>query len=508
MSKSGEMRILHYNLVLILLTVSACATSSSYRSLDNNEGENSNELIVPAGVDSLTAEESSELADSSFVSYEEEQEAEALKRQANAYRAESDTLWAILSMDAPDAPENADQPDDPEFVENFNNGAENFTEARKISQADEITEEDLKRYSELVTNAIDAFEKALQINPFDSQTRLLLAQLYGTKASRLNEEENHERAIDILEKLIRVEKGEHSIFYVLGENYYLVDNYKLAAQNFEKASDLLHETVPLTDYYYENETYSPDDSTRAFTYEYYTGLAYTEMFEAEQALEAFEQSREYARTEDDIAAIESQVDFINWDEGNILGSMRRDSLAALANNNQLEQAESGFMDLKNRLKTQEAKDEIDWRLGVVQYELGKEEQAADRLLALIQRTETDDQDNPVNPDYQRYFNDFGAIMYNIGMNHLQENNNRLALNYFNQSTKINWESKARSHLRIADLLKNNISEALHHAELANEQADTLSETDRKALYSLLMNFHRRNGNMDLARNYQQMWREL
>ncbi|MDZ7765856.1 MAG: hypothetical protein U5K00_15820 [Melioribacteraceae bacterium] len=49
---------------------------------------------------------------------------------------------------------------------------------------------------------------------------------------------------------------------------------------------------------------------------------------------------------------------------------------------------------------------------------------------------------------------------------------------------------------------------MRHAEFAEEEADTLGENDRKALYSLLMNFHRRNGNMELARNYQEMWREL
>ncbi|MDZ7765857.1 MAG: tetratricopeptide repeat protein [Melioribacteraceae bacterium] len=431
------MKLLHYCLVLYILLFSACATSSSYRSLDNDDEENGqNELVIPAGVDSLTAAESSELADSSFVSYEKIQEAEALKRKANAYRAESDTLWSVLSMDTSNTNEAENQQDDPQFVENFNTGAENFTEAREIAQSQEISEEDLERYSELVTNAIQSFEKALQINPFDSQTRLLLAQLYGTKASRLNQEQDHKKAIDVLEKLVRVEKGEHSVYYALGENYYLVGNYELAAQNFEKAIELLHETIPLTDYYYENQTYSSEDSTRAFNYGFYAGDSYIELFRADEAIQAFENAREYAQTDNDIAAIESQIDFINWDDGNILGSMRRDSIAALANNNELEQAESGFLELKDQLKTQEAKDEIEWRLGVVQYQLGKEEQAADRLLALIQRTETNEDGNPIDPDYQRYFNDFGAIMYNIGMNHLNENNNRMALNYFNQSTKI------------------------------------------------------------------------
>ncbi|MCC5907262.1 MAG: hypothetical protein JJU13_13705 [Balneolaceae bacterium] len=502
------MKIIHYLNIFCFLFITACATSSSYSSLEDqpHDEESPRELMIPAGVDSVIAAEARELADSSFVTYQREQEAEELKRRANAYRAESDTLWHYLSLEATDEPDNMQ--DDPDFVDSFNEGAQYFGEATTIAESNEISEADLEQYSLLLANAINSFEEALQLNPFDSQTRLVLAQLYGAKANRLNQTENYERAIDILEKLVRLEQGQFVIYGALGENYYLVENFETAAQNFDKAIELLHETIPFTDYYFEHNSYSPDDSLNVFFYEFYAGQSYTNLFDADTAIERFENAQNYATSENDLAAIEGELEFINWDDGNILGSMRRDSLISLVNSDQLAEAEAGFFELKNSLKTTRAKDEIEWRLAVVQYQLGKEEEGANRLLNLVQRTEVDENGSPINEAYREYFNDFGTITYNLGVRYNSERDRNLALKYFLQSAKVSWSNRARSNLMIADLLSNNTNESLQYALLAEQEIESLSENDRKALYELLTNLYRSSGEMEMARNYLQLWREL
>ena len=500
------MKTLHYCFIIILLFVSACATSSSYVTLSERVEEAPRPLVIPAGVDSLTAAESRILADSSFVSYQREQEAEALKRRAAAYQAESDTLWYYLTLES--TGDEVPMDDNPEFVEAYNEGAEFFTAAIDIGQQPEITQEDLDRYAQLVNQAINAFEDALMINPFDNQLKLILGQLYGTKAARLNQEADHYEAIDVLEKLVRLERGEHVIYASLAENYFRVSNYERAAENFKLARETLENTARLDDYYFEHGGFSPQDSLNVFLYTYYTGESYINLLDAENALSEFEQARQLATSEDDIEAINSQIDFINWDDGNILGSMRRDSLAALVSNGRLEEAESGFLELRNSLKTQYARDEIDWRLGVVQYQLGKQDEAAERLLQLVQRTDNYDDGTPVNSMYERYFNDFGIITYNIGIEYRRNNERNLALKYLNQSAKVQWENRAQSYLQIADLISNNVVEAIRYAELAEQEIESLNEQDKKALYELLADLHRRNRNMELAQHYFQLWREI
>lgn len=500
-----NMRRIHYLIIFSYLFTTACASSSTYRAIDeSSSGESSRELLIPAGVDSLTATQARKLADSSFVSYESEQEAEEMKRRANAYRAESDTLWHFLSMEASD--QSVELQDDPDFVESFNEGAQYYANATSIAQANTLSDIELARYSQLLDNAITSFEEALLLNPFDSQTRLVLAQLYGAKASRLNQKKNFKQAIDILEKLVRLEKGQYVIYGALGENYYLLESFEEAAKNLDKAVAILHETVSFTEYYFENNSYSSDDSLNVFFYKFYSGQSYTNLLDADTAIERFESARNYVVTENDLKAIEGELQFINWDDKNILGSMRRDELIATVNTGQLNEAEIGFSELINNLKTQRAKDEIDWRLAVVQYQLEKEEESANRLLALIQRSETGDDGSPIGKNYSEYFDDFGTITYNIGIKYNSNNNRSLALKYFIMSAKVKWSNRARSNLMIADLLSNNIEEAINYAKLAENEIDSLNDIDKKALYELLTNLYRSRGDMDIARNYLQLWR--
>lgn len=513
------MKLSYYFLFICLFVISSCA---SYDTLEEpsepEEPEEEEELSIPAGVDTLTAKEAQELADDSFVSYQKEQEAEKKRRQAEAYRAESDTLWYLLTLDEEDQDEyEVEEEQDVEAIEAFNEGAEHYSELNDLEQEDQDMgdAEMERRHEELLNKSIDSFEEALELNPFDNQTRLILGQLYGVKASRLTDRDEHKRAIEVLEKLVRVEKGEHFVYASLAENYFSVDNYELAAKNFDQAGDILYDTARLTDFYDEHGAISPQDSSTYFLYSYYKGQSYTEIFDAEQALEAFNKAKTYASAENDLQAVESEIDFIEWDDGNILGSMRRDSLVTLANNNQFAEAEEGYFELKENLKTSYARDEIDWRLGVVQYQLGQEEdkfskleEAAERLNNLYHRTEKDDEGNPVDSDYERYINDFGIITYNIGLEFQNEGDRSTALKYFNQSSKANWDERARSKLRIADLLSNNVSEAIRYAEKAVTEVESLSEEDQRALYELLTDLHRRDGNMEAARKYRDLWSEI
>lgn len=487
--------------------VFSCTGTSSVLDVDGvNQDEAFNTLLVPAGVDSLTASIARNLADSSFVSYELEQRAEEEKRRANMYRAESDTLWHYLSMANETDSVNSIETD--EFIEAFNEGAVRFVEANDLVSGNNISDADMMRYQELVNNAISSFEIAIRLNPFDSQTRLVLADLYSRKASRLNQDQEYRKAIDVLEKLVRVEQGEFIIYGSLGENYFQVGNFEQAVLNFERALHLLNETVPLSDHFFHTGEYSESDKRSAFLYNYYLGLSYTNLFDSENALHFFENSKRYISNDQEALAVESEIQFIGWDDGNILGSMRRDSVLTMINQGNLEQAETGLLHLSDNLKTVAARDEIEWRLSVLQYQMGKEGEAADRLLSLVLRTETNDEGLPLYDTYKRYFNDFGIITYNLGVKHESERNRNLALKYFMQSANTFWDYRARANLRIANLLSNNIQNALEYANLAEKEIDSLDIEERRSLYQLLTELNRRLGNTELARMYHTQWREL
>lgn len=491
-------------LFLSLLLIYSC--SSTRTTVDPTEERT---LVVPAGVDTLTAEEARTLADESFVSPDEEIRAERLKEQALVWRAESDTIWYYLELEDADEHEVTER-DNLEAVEAFNEAAEYIRDIDALQRTRSAEDEQmLQEYARLVDRAISAFEEALKLNPFDSEVRLWLGQLYGIKASRLNDQQEHRKAIEVLEKLARLEKGEHVVYYALGENYFSLDNFKLAANNFDRAIRTLRDVVPMSDHYVEHGSMSERDLSNLFIYTYYKGVSYMHLYDTPTALAIFDEAMDLALTEEDKQSVQSEIDFINWDDGNIPASMEREHIITqLVNQGRLEEAEQRFKELMPTLRSDRARDEIDWRLGVVEYQNGKEKQAAERLLQLVNRSETNNRGLPVDPGYMRYFNDYGLICFNIGQSYLAERDRQNALAYFMQSTKLNWRNRARAYLQIANILSNNVTESIRYATLAENESHALNEQDRRALYSLLTDLHRRNGDMDEARRYHQIWRGI
>ncbi len=488
---------------LLLLTYSCSSTRTAVDPADEAV------LEVPAGVDSITAAEAQKLADESFVSLDEQLRAERLKEQAEAWRAESDTIWYYLELEDSRSHRVTEQ-DNLEAIEAFNEAAEHVRDIDALQRSHRVDDdESLEEYARLVDRAIASFEESLRLNPFDSEVRLWLGQLYGIKASRLNEQQEHKKAIDVLEKLARVERGDHVVYFALAENYFSLENYQVAAENFDRAISTLRDVVPLSDHYSRHGHMSTRDSTSLFIYTYYKGLSFLNLYDTEGSLAIFNEAMTYAQSEDDRQTVQSEIDFINWDNGNIQASLEREYIITrLVNQGRLEDAEQRYRELMANLRSDEARDEIDWRLGVLEYQNGKEKQAAERLLQLVKRTETDHRGRPLNPDYMRYFNDYGLICFNIGQSYLAERDRRNALSYFMQSSKINWRNRARANLQIANILSNNVPESIRFASLAEEESYSLNEQDRRTLYSLLTDLHRRNGDMDEARRYHQLWRNI
>lgn len=466
-------------------------------------------MHIPAGVDSLTAAEAMLLAEDSFVSIEREEEADRLKMEARDYRDRSDTIWYYLELQRTDDHDVSEQ-DNLESIRAFNEAAEYIREMDNLQRNRDISEERMKReYAQLVGRAIDAFEKSLMLNPFDNEVRLWLGQLYGIKAARLNESQEHLRAIEVLEKLARLEQGEHVVFYALAENYFSIENYEAAAINFDRAATTLRQTVPMSDYYRQNRRLSPRDASNLFIYTYFKGSSYLNMFDARRALAIFDEAKNLATTEDERQSVQSEIDFINWDSGNIRASMDRERIITeLVNRNRLDEAQRQFSALIPTLRTTKARDEIHWRLGIVEYRMGRNADAAERLLALVNRTRKDDRGIPVDPDYVRYVNDYGLICYNIAQDYLDQRNRQNALKYFMQSATVNWENRARANLQIANMLINNVERSMEFARLAEEESDSLNEQDKRALFSLLTDLHRRMGNLEDARKYHEIWRRI
>jgi len=494
---------------LVGLLLMACgssepATTTTTTSTSQGPSTAKSSVYVPPGVDSSTAERADSLANQSFVSLEQQEKATARAEEGRSLKQISDSLWKYLEMGNDTTQiDSVSQEKRIAAVKAYNRGAKSLGEWQEVRASEELdSTKAAKMQAQLLDDAQAAFEEAVQLNPYDQATRNRLGQIYELQAERLGQKEAYDKAIEVYEKLTRLRKDSYVPFLNLANSYYETDQYVEAAENYRKARKTYLESVELS-----IEEDVQVDSTLVFEVALAEGEALRYARDAESALEVYRVAETYANTPEKKRRAESWVEWINWDDRNIAASFARDSLQSLAGKGQFVAAVEGFRDLKPRLQTQSARDEIDWRLAQAEYQSGERDRAAERLQALVERTETTLDGTPVDSTYQEYFDTYGTICLNLGRKK-QGENVRTALKYFEQAANVPWERQALAELEAGKLLRNNVDTSIEYLESAAENDEALQMKDRLELYRTLVNQHRRLGNREEAKKYLKTMRRL
>ena len=443
-------------LLIGALLAGGCAGSGGARRADS-EGSRFSPLFIPAGVDSTVAARADSLAAASFVSIPDQEAAANEREEGAALTAFSDSLWRYLEM-ARDSSGTVDPAAAEAALRAANRAVGPLNELIELSRATDLDSLTIvRRQAFLLDQAQRALEDAIRLNPFDLQTQSVLARVYTAQAQRLGQAQAYHQAIEVLEKLTRLRPDQHTLFVALANNYYQTKQWDAAVYNYQRAEEVYLSTYDLVA---EDVPPGPDND---LLYQYLTRQADVHVIrrDAAAALAAYERALAIAPNEEEAEFVRGEMEWISWDGGNVAASFARDSLAALALENRFEEAERGFLNLLATLRTPRAIDETEWRLAAVQYQLGKGDEAADRLLRLIRRTAVDTETRaPLDSTYQRYFDTFGTICFNQAMYHLsQQRDNRTALKYLEQAVQFPWKDRARAYLESAKLLRSNVREA-------------------------------------------------
>lgn len=499
-----------FSVIFAGLLLAACGSSgpttapSPSSSTSQGPSVSKSTVYVPPGVDSSTAERADSLADSSFVSLQKQEKAAARSKEGQTLVQISDSLWKYLEMGNDTTQiDSVGQEKRAAAVKAFNRGAKSLTEWQKVRTSEELdSAKAATMQARLLNEAQAAFEEAIQLNPYDQATRSRLGQIYELQAERLGRQEAYGTAIKVYEKLTRLRRDSYSPFLNLANSYYQTEQYTEAAENYREARNTYLESVELS-----IEEDVEVDSTLVFNIALAEGEALRYARDAESALEAYRTAAGYAKTDEQVRTAESWTEWINWDDGNIAASFARDSLQSLAGQGEFAAAVEGFRALKPRLQTQFARDEIDWRLAQAEYQSGQRDQAAERLQALVERTETTSAGSPSDSTYQRYFDTYGTICLNLGREKRDENI-RTALKYFEQAAEVSWKRRALAELEAGKLLRNNIETSIEYLERAADDDEALGMDDRLELYRTLVNQHRRLGHREEAEKYLKVMRRL
>lgn len=462
-------------------------------------------VTVPAGVDSFVAVFADSLAGESFVEVARQEEAATQREHARTLVDRSDSLWQAFEAEAASPPTEVTSADSLAASEAAATGGEALLELdRLLRGGDEDATALAAGTAVLLDSAQRALETAYRLNPFDNRNAMWLSRVYELQARRLGQAEAYRLAITELDKLSRLTPDDHGVFAMLANNHYHLGNWELAADHYQRAGDVYLATYDLV-----VDTVPVLDSGLVYSYARAQAEMRVRVLDAALAVDAYGLALAYARTESDSTWVTGELEWMAWDDMNIASSLARDSLAALEAEGDMAGARRGYLGLLATLTAAKAVDEVDWRLAVVDYNLGDAESAAARLQRLVQRTPVDSSGAPLDASYQRYLDNYGAVCLNLGRTLLHdEGDNRTALKYFEQSTRVEWDGRATAYVETAALLRRNVPAALEHATNALAREDELDAGQRRTLYRLMMDLYRRSGDFDRARNFRDRYRSL
>jgi len=507
--------------IFILLSLLATSCSGLLKSSSGKR-----KIDVPPGVSPAVAARADSLALGLFVSLSDERKAQALNAQATAHWSASDSLWAILDS-AKVGRKTVSREDSAQASMHSDNGRDELKKVPPLIQQFDKTQERqlIIQASYHLDQARKALEKSIQLNPFNKSAQNLLAIVYQTIATRFPHEMNYDNALHIWGTLIRLEPGEYKYYYKLAETYFLKEKWTEALDNFQKTEDIIvasAEVNPLRVNDPEKSVNTAIDSTTLFYSVWYQGQCACRLLNAEQALHHLKRAWHLTQATANRTVIESTISWINWDDGNIQASVMLDTATALVNRadrlaepgktaearKYYKQATEVQEEMLSIIKTTHARHETEWTLAYIEYtHLNRQAAAVSRLLSIVESMPKDAQGAPVDSTYRNYFDTYGTMCHNLGVDKL-ESDRRLAFTYFLQATTIHWQGCAKSFLSLAELSSSNPKQMVEYGERALALSEQLAPDELLRLHKFLVDGYRRLREVNKARIYFERLRNL
>ncbi len=537
---------------MIIFVVGACS-SNPPPSVTPETAKPETYTPIP-GVDSTIVARADSLAEDLFVSFEEEEEADGLLEEARGEVAESDTLFSLKKIFdlARDSSVVVTAEDSSVAIEHFNEAYDQYEKAEKLFERYREEESSESLGEEITVHLMRAREatlKSIEINPFDMDAMWLLSVIYRYLAAVFEEHQNYMYAISVLNELITMDRGDHSLYYELGFNLYQIEEWEDALTNFRRAEELLYQNTTI-----DFELYDPGkesiengmdftpgngavsggvgdsaDSTEWFTsvpvdtsilLSYVSGQAecLTKLYRPDEALHNFYRAM-LLSPEEEKERILQRIGWINWDDGDIRNVELRDTLNALERNGEYEKAYNGYLSLLQGISRRSAVDEIEWKIATMDYAIFENRQTGvDRLKNVINRAKREgilsDEGMIVSADpgslYPTFLEDYGTMCYNLAMDYLTEKKQRKkAFAYMLQASEINWEKRGSCFVELMKMARNNPVRLIEFGERALET--DISREERTFVFKQLVTAYKRKGgnqDFDKARAYFNEWKRL
>jgi len=420
----------------------------------------------PEGVDSLIVTKSDSIIKFLFVDFTSKQKAERLVIKARNAYIEADSLWQKLKEIRVDSTEIIS---DTNSDSNLMVSVESTALQNKLKDNLEIAEKN--------------FLQAIKLDPFSLNIKDGLAQTYMLWANIEKVEFYYEQALSIFKDIINYERGEHLLFFKLGECYFHLKKWDKALLNYQQAERILLATT----FYADSvllETPANDSVKKHFhfNYLYSQSVCLARMYRAKEALVVIKKAKEAAPSTERKNIAERFEDWLNWDNGNIHAAEEKNYILSLIKKKRYAESVIRLEKLKNQVLDQFAIDEIEWRIAGLEFNyLDKKQDACNRLLTIIKKNKIVSYYTPqLITSYEKYVSDCGIMHYHLGMDYIQQAEYKKAQKYMAQGAKLNWYGKYKCQLELAKLTRHDPKTSLEIIEKVLHDQTSLTDTEKLA----------------------------
>ena len=472
---------------------------------------------TPAGLEMETVLKADSIFSTASVTEADEKRAQYFFEQAQEIANLADSLWLIKDI------QNFTHNDSIRTFR-FLSQAEkyvlkNFDEFKLIKKmmkkTGRLNREVITRIcKELIQQTIKSFEQAITTNKFEYLYRHRFGLYLKNVAEKLKDNTYLARAGRELELAVKDVKNIRAFFSELGIIYFDLKDWQNSFKNYDIAKNILRKTTIFSidepDKYYARLDEVPVDTAMLVSYLNYQAECKTKLYEATPALALFREAQKITPSIELKQIFQNRLDWILWDDGNIRASEIRDHADSLRYlKKEYSNAKNVYLGLLPVLWTKRTNDEINWSIANIDFNnLNNKEAGADRMMIVIKNSSKDSLSGaPVDSAYQRYFNTYGRMCFNLGQSFL-ESDLEYSYIYFAQAAEINYDGRGQAFLQLSDMSKFDANETIKLCQQTMDYIDDLKINEKKMLYKLLHTTYRKLGDFQTSKKWFDKWKDL
>ncbi len=329
-----------------------------------------------------------------------------------------------------------------------------------------------KRAEASFRRAVKEFENALKYSPEMKEVELWLVAAYD----RLKE---WKLSTDLYREILNERQGEDRLWFNYGYAALQDGQYEKAVNAFEQA---IHISMLI----------NGDSSKVPNRYYTFAGEGFLRTYQDRLALNRFRTAQQYADSSEQ-AEIQRTIDWILWDDGGIATAEYRDAAYRAEAAGEWDEARKSYIGGLHSARTERAKDELSYRLALVEFQHGTRTEGLSRMKELM----TTKTDAPAE-----WRENYGKMLFAYAQILENEGDKREALSYYLQATKVVWSGQGAGYLEIARIAANDLDAAIQQAGKALEYP--LTTEQKQTAYQILESAYRSKGDWDNMKKYREL----